>query len=285
MYLIQPHIHCVSRTTEDYQRMALSGVVAVSEPAFWCGMDRGWSESFLDYFNLLTDFEPRRAAQFGIRHFAWMAVNPKECEDPAITREVLKRMPEFFGKPNVLGVGEIGTHKSTRNEIDMFEAQVDLAMKHDQLILIHTPHLEDKHKGTVHILQVLKHCGVNPDRVLVDHVEEHTVKMVLDGGYWAGMTLYPLTKCTPDRACDILEMYGAERLVVNSAADWGVSDPFTVNQCALEYRRRGHTEQELLDVFHNGPARFMGQCPKFDLKPLMISTADQSIGALTRSGR
>ena len=37
---IDPHIHMVSRVTDDYKRMALAGCVLVSEPAFWAGFDR-----------------------------------------------------------------------------------------------------------------------------------------------------------------------------------------------------------------------------------------------------
>jgi len=270
MQIIQPHYHAISRTAEDYHRMAMSGVVAVTEPAFWCGMDRQYSETFIDYFRQLCDVEPLRAAQFGIRHFSWVAVNPKEAENPELSELVLERMHEFFDRPTVLGVGEIGFHKTTRNEEHIFEAQVEIAQKHDQLILIHTPHLADKMRGTRRTLEILKHMNVDPSRVLIDHVEEHTVRAPLDAGYWVGFTLYPISKCSPKRAVDMLELYGRERIMINSSADWGVSDPFTVNQCVLEFRRRGHGVQEALEIFHNNPARFMGQNPKFDIKPIRI---------------
>jgi len=34
---IDPHIHMISRVTDDYDRMAKCGCAAVSEPAFWAG--------------------------------------------------------------------------------------------------------------------------------------------------------------------------------------------------------------------------------------------------------
>ena len=148
-------------------------------------------------------------------------------------------MPEFFEKPTVLGVGEIGFHKTTKNEEEIFEAQVELALKHHQLILIHTPHLADKVRGTRRTLEVLKHLNVDPARVWIDHVEEHTIREPLNAGYWVGFTLYPITKCSPKRAVDMLELYGHERILVNSSADWGPSDPFTLQQCMMEYRRVG----------------------------------------------
>jgi predicted metal-dependent TIM-barrel fold hydrolase len=272
MQIIQPHYHGIARTVQDYERMAMSGVVAVAEPAFWAGFDRLYPETFIDYFRQITEFEPTRAAQYGIRHFAWVAVNPKEAENPTLSRAVLERMPEFFAAPNVLGVGETGLHKTTKNECEIFEAQVELAIKYDQLLLIHTPHLQDKVRGTKRTLDILAGMPVDPQRVWIDHVEEHTVRSVLDAGYWAGMTLYPITKCSPTRAVDILETVGTTRMLVNSSADWGPSDPFTLQQCVLEFRMRGHSLDEAIEVFHNNPARFLGQNPKFDIKPIRIET-------------
>ena len=271
MYVIQPHYHAIARTAQDYEKMAMSGVVAVAEPAFWAGFDRDYPETFLDYFKQISEFEPTRAAEYGIKHYCWLAVNPKEAENPELTRTVLDAMPDHFDKPTVLGIGETGLHKSTKNEIQSLEWHFQLALDHDQLVLIHTPHLADKAHGTKKVLEVLDNftrAGLDPSRVWVDHVEEHTVRPVLDAGFWAGMTLYPLTKMTGQRAADVIELCGAERMLVNSSADWGPSDPFTLQACILECRRRGWDEQLLTEIFHNNPARFMGQNPKFDIKPI-----------------
>jgi uncharacterized protein len=274
MHIIQPHYHAIARTAQDYERMAMSGVVAVAEPAFWAGFDRLYPETFIDYFRQISEFEPTRAAQYGIRHFSWVAVNPKEAENKELTQEVLKQMPAFFKNDLVLGVGETGLHKSTPNECDALQAHVEIAMEHKQLVLIHTPHLSDKAHGTKRVLEILAGMDIDRSRVWIDHVEEQTIDSVLDAGYWAGMTLYPITKCSPKRAVDILEKYGTERLLVNSSADWGPSDPFTLQECILEFRRRGHTEQEAIEIFHNNPCRFMGQNPKFDIAPIRVVTED-----------
>jgi hypothetical protein len=99
--------------------------------------------------------------------------------------------------------------------------------------------------------------------VIIDHVEEHTVKMVLDAGHWAGMTLYPETKCSPARAIDILDTYGRERLWLNSACDWGVSDPLAVPKTALEMKRRGHLAAAIEQVVFQNPGKFLSQSPHF----------------------
>ena len=101
--------------------------------------------------------------------------------------EVLAIIPEFLNAPTVLGIGEIGLNKNSRNEIKVLEKHVDLAAKHDQLILVHTPHLEDKLKGTRLIIDVIRNDKrIKPERVIIDHVEEHTVKLVLQRGCGRG---------------------------------------------------------------------------------------------------
>ena len=229
MYYINAHVHMVSRTTADYVQLAKSGCVAVSEPSFWAGYDRGSVECFRDYFEQITAYEPLRAATYGIRHYSWLCINSKEAENIELAREVIGLIPEFLDRPNVLGIGEIGLNKNTKNEATVFLEQVDLAVANDQLILVHTPHLADKYQGTRMTLDMLTgDSRVQPHRVLIDHVEEHTVKMALDAGFWAAMTLYQTTKGTPERAVDMFEMYGPERVFVNAAGDWGESDPLAV---------------------------------------------------------
>jgi len=256
----------VSRTTDDYIDMATAGCAAVCEPAFWAGFDRSSVDGFYDYFCQLTEHEPKRAAKFGLKHFTWLCINPKESEDVKLADDVLEIIPKFLDRPNVLGIGEIGLNKNSRNEIKVLEKHVDLAARHNQLILVHTPHLEDKLKGTRLILDVLKNDSrIRPERVIIDHVEEHTVGMVLDSGFWAGMTLYPESKCTPTRAIDIIERHGSDRLWINSACDWGVSVPLAVPKTALEMRKRGHSEEAVDRFIYQNPIRFMSQSPKFTL--------------------
>jgi predicted metal-dependent TIM-barrel fold hydrolase len=256
----------VSRTTDDYERMALAGCAAVCEPAFWAGFDRSSPAGFYDYFRQLTEHEPKRAAKFGVKHYSWLCINSKEAEDVKLAEEVIALIPQFLNCPNVLGIGEIGLNKNSRNELRVLEMQVELAATHDQMILVHTPHLEDKLKGTRLILEVLKNDPrIRPERVIIDHVEEHTVEMVLNSGMWAGMTLYPETKCTPARAIDILETYGHERLWMNSACDWGASDPLSVPKTALEMKRRGHLAAAIDQVIFQNPKIFLRQSPNFKL--------------------
>jgi uncharacterized protein len=268
MYFFDPHIHVASRTTDDLEALAKAGCVAVAEPAFWMGYDRTDVASFYDYFRQLTEWEPKRAANYGLRHYAWVGMNAKEAENVAFSREVIALLPEFLDRPGVLGVGEIGLNKCTKNEVATLLELVELAMQRGEQLLFHTPHLEEKYRGTRMILDILRaDSRVNPQRVWVDHCEEHTIRDVLDAGHWAGLTLYPTTKMTPERAVDMVEVCGPERLLVTSSADWGPSDPMAVLKFMFAMRRRGHPESLIRRIVYENPLTFMGQSRRFDFTP------------------
>ncbi|MDQ3622763.1 MAG: TatD family hydrolase [Verrucomicrobiota bacterium] len=267
MRYIEPHGHMVSRVTDDYEAMITAGCHAVCEPAFWAGYDRSGVQGFHDYFCQLTDYEPKRAAKFGLPHFTWLCINPKESEDTTLAGEVLGIIPDFLDRPTVLGIGEIGLNKNTRNEMKVLEQHIDLAATHGQMILVHTPHLEDKLKGSRLIVDALKaDSRIEPGRVIIDHVEEHTIRRVLEAGFWAGITLYPESKTTPARAIDMFEVYGGQRVWLNSACDWGRSDPLAVPKTALEMRRRGHRDEVIDQLIYLNPVQFLSQNPRFNVR-------------------
>lgn len=115
---------------------------------------------FVDYFRHISEFEPTRASQYGIRHYCWLAVNPKESENVQLSREVISRIPEFLDGATAIGIGEIGLNKNTQNELTIFREQLELALRYEQLILIHTPHLGDKLKGTQMTLDLLRELAL-----------------------------------------------------------------------------------------------------------------------------
>ena len=264
MKRIDPHIHMATRTTDDYQALAMHGFEVVVEPAFWAGFDRATAAGFGDYYHLLTVAEPARAALYGLKHYCWICLNPKEAEDLALARDVLQIIPEYLDHQNALGIGEIGLNKNSRNELAVLEQHIELADQRGEMILVHTPHLEDKRKGTLLIMDAIcNHSSIDPGRVLIDHAEEHTIGEIKDRGFWVGLTLYPTTKCTPARAVDLIEIHGAERTWLASSADWGPSDPLATVRAGQEMQRRGHAQQLLQKVLWQNPVEFLSQSPKF----------------------
>jgi len=264
MKIIDPHIHMISRATDDYMALSLGGIHTVTEPAFWAGFDKKSAEGFHDYFHHISEVETVRAARFRIKHYCWIGLNSKESEDLRLAEDVLQIIPEYLDRRTVLGMGEVGLNKNSRNEIAVLERQLTIAAERNELLLIHTPHLEDKLKGTRIIMDlILSEPRIKPSRVLIDHAEEHTIEEIKDKGFWFGLTLYPSSKGSPERAVDAVETYGADNICINSSADWSVSDPLATLKCAHEMRRRGHSQDLIHKVFYSNPEAFLSQCPKF----------------------
>ncbi|WP_274992711.1 TatD family hydrolase [Promicromonospora iranensis] len=264
--ILDPHIHMTSRTTDDYEAMYASGVRAVVEPAFWLGQPRTSVGSFTDYFDSLLGWERFRAAQFGIRHHATIALNPKEANDPRC-REVLAEVPRYLLKDGVVAVGEVGYDSMTPEEDEVFAAQLQMARDAELPVLVHTPH-RDKLVGTRRTLDVVHESGLAPERVLVDHLNETNVALVRDAGAWAGFSIYPDTKMDEDRMVALLQEYGTERMIVNSAADWGRSDPLKTVKTGRAMLAAGFSEDDVDQVLWRNPVAFYGQSGNLVLDPV-----------------
>jgi len=236
--IIDPHAHMISRTTDDYEAMARAGVVAVIEPAFWLGQPRTSADTYLDYLSLITGFERFRAGQFGIRHYCTVGLNPKEANNETLAEAVMEILPRFVAKEGVVAMGELGYDEQTALEDRYLRAQIELAKEYELPIMVHTPH-RDKKRGTLRTMDVLAEHGFDPGRCVIDHNNEETIEDVLARGYWVAFSIYPETKMGNERMTEIVRRYGPERLIVDSACDWGVSDPLAVPKTARLMAERG----------------------------------------------
>jgi predicted metal-dependent TIM-barrel fold hydrolase len=257
MRIFDPHIHMTSRTTDDYEAMFAAGVRALVEPSFWLGQPRTSVASFTDYFDSLIGWERFRAAQFGIRHHCTIGLNPKEANDPRC-REVLDVLPRYLAKDGVVAVGELGYDSMTPEEDEVFARQLTLAVEHELPALVHTPH-RDKLVGTRRTVDVVRESGIEPGRVIVDHLNEPTVGVVAESGCWMGFSIYPDTKMDEHRMVAILREYGTDRMIVNSAADWGRSDPLKTYKTGLAMLDAGFTESDVDKVLWQNPVDFYSQ--------------------------
>ena len=258
MKFLDSHVHMVSRTTDDYQRMVAAGIVAIIEPSFWQGQPRTCAGTFVDYYNQLLGFERFRASQFGIKHYCTIGLNPKEANSDRVADEVMEILPLYICKEGVVGIGEIGFDDQTSLEEKYLRLQAELALEAELPIQIHTPH-RDKKKGTTRTMDVLEDAGVDPAKVIIDHNNEETVKEVLDRGYWAAFTIYPHTKLGNERMVEIMREYGSERIIIDSAADWGISDALAVPKTAALMKERGIELSEIEKVSYANPLEAYGQ--------------------------
>ncbi len=274
MTIIEPHIHMLARTTDEYHAMYLAGIRACVEPAFWLGVNRRYAGSFFDYFNLILSFEPIRAARFGVDHFAAVAMNPKEADDRGLADEVIDGLGEYLDHPRCVALGEVGLNALTPNEEYAMIRQLHIAEARKMPVLLHLPHV-DKLRGTLRILDIIKAEGLTVERIDVDHNTEETIQHTLDAGCYAGMTVYPYSKLNPQRVSAMIKRYGAERITVNGSADWGVSDPLALIKTVDYMRQDGHTDATIEAIVFQNAMRFYSASPNW--KPnLNIQPVDPS---------
>ena len=258
MQFIDPHIHMSARTTDDYERMAAAGIVALIEPAFWLGQPRTQVGSYIDYMSSLVGWERFRAAQFGIHHYCTIGLNSKEANNEALAEQVLEVLPRYLVKEGVVAVGEIGYDDQTPVEDKYYRAQLALAKEFDMLVQVHTPH-RDKKSGTIRSMEVAVEMGVKPEHVVIDHNNEETVQEVLDRGFWAAFTIYPNTKMGNERMVEVARKYGSNRIFIDSSADWGVSDPLAVPKTARLMLDRGIPTKDVEAICYGNALKAFGQ--------------------------
>jgi predicted metal-dependent TIM-barrel fold hydrolase len=249
---IDTHTHMISRTTDDYEKMAEAGIVGCIEPAFWLGQPRTNVGSYIDYLSTIVGWERFRAGQFGLRHYCTIGLNSKEANDEELAEAVMEILPRFALKEGVVAIGEIGYDEQTELEDRYFRQQLDLARELEMPVMVHTPH-RDKKRGTTRSMDVVVEQGLDPAWVVIDHNNEETAQEVLDRGFWAGFSIYPGTKMGSARMVEIVRRYGPERIIVDSACDWGVSDPLAVPRTA-ELLRRGGIGEEAIRLVTYGNA-------------------------------
>ncbi len=263
-----PHIHMVSRTTDDYQAMSDAGIVGIIEPAFWVGQPRTGIDTFRDYYSSLIGWERFRSSQFGIKHYCTIGLNSREANNEALAEQVMELLPFFVYKEGVVGVGEIGFDDQTPAEDKYYRAQLELAKEAGLPVQVHTPH-RDKTKGTSRSMDIALEHGLDPGMVIIDHNNEETVKEVLDRGFWAAFTIYPFTKMGNERMVEVVKQYGPERIMVNSAADWGISDPLAVPKTAALMVKMGIPKEHIELVCYKNAITAFAQSGQLDERAML----------------
>ena len=288
--LFDPHIHMYSRTTDDYDAMSKAGIEVIVQPSFWLGGPRRFVGTFEDYWEHMITFETKRAKEFGIEHFVCISVNPKEATERPLALDAVDAMLKkgYLDRERVVAVGELGYNLINDLEEEVFIKQMDIAAEKDMLMTIHLPH-NNKLEGMRRIEKILLNDEDNGDdgsgnnnnnnnnkgagkynrkKILVDHNVEETIEKTLEMGMWAGLSVYPVTKLSPERAMKIIKKYGTERIMIHSAADWGISDPLSVPLVAREMRKSGEfTINDIEKVTFYNAYEYYKQSDRFNWKP------------------
>ena len=82
-------------------------------------------------------------------------MNPKESTERPLALDALKAMSKYLDRQRVVAIGEIGYNLINNMEDELFQLQLDIALKKDMLAMIHLPHVNKK-EGIERTKSVLK---------------------------------------------------------------------------------------------------------------------------------
>ncbi|HYW35620.1 MAG TPA: TatD family hydrolase, partial [Balneolaceae bacterium] len=218
-----------------------------------------------------------------------IGLNAKEANNESLAEETMELLPRYARKEGVVAIGEIGYDDMTDLEEKYFHQQLDLAKKLDMLVLVHTPH-RNKKQGTSRSMDLCEEHNLDPSRVIIDHNNEETVREVLDRGYWTAFTIYPDTKMGNERMVDIVKEYGTNRILIDSAADWGRSDPLGVPKTARLMLQRGISTDKVKKVCYQNALDAYGQSMEMNEddwlnRPRIDQSKSYSGNSVLRGGR
>ncbi|MFQ5975035.1 MAG: TatD family hydrolase [Candidatus Hydrothermarchaeales archaeon] len=249
---IDAHIHADVRSFEDFGKMAQAGI----EKAVTCAHDvyrMSTKEVYLDHYDRLLRTETKRAREAGLELFVALGVHPE-----AIPRDVdhlIEELPNVLDNEYVVAIGETGLDESTEKEIGVLKAQMELSIKKDLPIIVHTP-TKGKKEALQEILRLIETTMIDPFKVLVDHLNTETVPMVIDSGVYMGLSIQPPSKIDRNEAASIIEGHGSSRFMISSDMSSKKSDPLALPRTALELEKRGVSKDWIKKVCHDNAASF-----------------------------
>ncbi len=210
MRCFDAHIHAEGRSIEDLEKMSEAGVKYAVNCAFYPIIPK-YPETFLDLFRKMTSFEIEKGREAGIELYPALGIHPR-CIPPRY-EIVLSEIPEGSA------IGEIGMERGEKLEIEVFEAQLKIAMENDLPCIIHTPG-KMKEEITKKTLEILEKLSFPESLGIIDHVTATTIEDIMERGYHCGLSVQK-GKLSAEDALKLVEKYGPERIILNSDTGFG----------------------------------------------------------------
>jgi uncharacterized protein len=252
--MIDPHTHVDTRPFEDFEAMALAGITDILTLAH-DPMRMSSSVVLGDHFGRLFA-EKGRVEKQGPRLHVCLGLHPRiKPEDPDKCFELLESCLRRNDR-RIVALGETGLETGSPFEVRLLERQLELSIQYRLPIIVHTPR-SNKLTVTRNILAVLTSFSLDAGSVVVDHADESTVSLILDGGYNAGLTVQP-SKLTPAQAADIVERYDPGRLVLNTDASSNPTDVLGVPRTVHLLRQRKADEDKIMHVSELNARKIFG---------------------------
>lgn len=240
--MIDTHTHCDSRSSEDFEKMYISGI----NTAITCGFypyKISDAQFLLSYLERILEYDTKRAENYGLELKVALGIHPSNSYlNPELIYENLYKWIE---NNEIVAIGEIGLEDLTENEIDIFKKQLDIAQETKTKAIVHTPR-----KNKAEVLKKINEIipeHIDEELVVIDHINPTVIEDVIDTDYTIGLTVQPKKMILED-AISILSEYGFDRFVLNSDISNMPSDPLSVPKTIRELKKQGFDNKEIEKV-------------------------------------
>lgn len=251
--LFDAHLHPQGLTDQDLESLRFFGVEGALVAADHSPKE-ATAKAILRHFDDLLEVQLPRLERAGIRAYAALGVHPMVVPRRGLS-EVLSALPGYF-RGKVVALGETGLQAGGPEEEEAFGEQLALARRLKLPVMVHTP-ARNKESITRRALSLLREAGAAPGRVLVDHANTRTVRLILECGFWAGLTLHP-DELSTERAVAIIRKLGTGRLLLDSDAGDGAGDLLGMARVASRLARAGISSRVVARVGDLNARKFLG---------------------------
>ncbi|MDI9610743.1 MAG: TatD family hydrolase [Archaeoglobales archaeon] len=221
--LFDPHVHTEGLGLSDLKKMRECGITHICDLYFY-PIKPLFPQTLIDGFRKLREFEKFRCSLADLKMIPAVGIHPRSIPPDYAT------VLNFLGSNDWDAFGEIGLEIASKEEIDVFEKQLKLAMEKDVPCIIHTPG-KNKREITIKTLEILDKLNFPEELAVIDHVNFENLDLVAKRGFWIGLTVQE-GKLTKEEAVGIVEEIGEVKCILNSDAGFGNNVLTTVAETA-----------------------------------------------------
>ncbi|MBQ6813551.1 MAG: TatD family hydrolase [Methanobrevibacter sp.] len=250
--MIDTHMHADSRSSEDFEKMFISGIDTAISCSYYPYKLNDNPEILLNHLNRILNFEPKRAIEYGLELKVALGIHP--ANSLKNNEIIFEELEKWIENKDIVAIGEIGLDDNTELEKEVFKKQLELAEDTKSKVIIHTPR-----KNKLEVLKDIKSIvleTVNPKLVVIDHINLNTIEEIIDEEFTIGLTVQP-QKMEVEEAIEILDNYGFDKFLLNSDISNKPSNPLSVPKTVRTLKRLGYDKKDIDKVaFKNAESFF-----------------------------
>jgi len=211
--LIDTHIHADGMSETELREMVSNGINRAITCAYF-PIEPNYPQTLIDLFTRLIDYDVPKAREWGLDLHAAIGIHPRSIPKTGFDM-IIEVMKTLYKHEFVVAFGETGLQLGSNKEIDALKSQLELAKDFDFSIIVHTPSA-NKLKITEKTLPIIDKIRINPELVVVDHVNDENISKVDQSGYNIGLTVQ-YGKLLPETAAElIIQFADNNNIVLNS---------------------------------------------------------------------